>query len=395
MSAVLLVVLLGAPGTLSGDEPVAIGNHGSTARSARQEVPPAAPGPAIAPDNTAPRTAELAFTGDIIPHQSVGRFAKRYAPNTDPEYNFVPMFQHVSQELQAVDVAICHLETTISHGPVTGYPRFSAPIELVEAIAETGWDGCSVASNHAFDFGTDGVTKTIQAMKQTGLAFTGTAIDEDSRSAARYDANGIRIAHLSYTYGLNGAKMPEHETWWVNLIDVDTIMSDAATARADGAEFIVVSLHWGMEYRRLPTTSQKEIAEEIAELGMVDLLIGHHAHVLQPIDRIDDLWVVYGLGNFLSNQNPKCCTASSEDGAILHIQIGDGPDGVAVWSVTFTPTWVDRSVMQVVAVADRLANPDLDQPRQTVLRQSWQRTVDAFGALGADQLGVRPKGSLP
>ena len=128
---------------------------------------------------------------------------------------------------------------------------------------------------------------------------------------------------------------------------------------------------------------------------MVDLLIGHHAHVPQPIDLIDDLWVVYGLGNFLSNQNPKCCTASSEDGAILHIQIGDGPDGVAVWSVTFTPTWVDRSVMQVVAVADRLANPDLDQPRQTVLRQSWQRTVDAFGALGADQLGVRPKGSLP
>ena len=134
---------------MSGDEPVEIGNHRSTARTARQEVPHAAPGAAVAPDNTAPRTAELAFTGDIIPHQSVGRFAKRYAPNTDPEYNFAPMFQQVSQELQAVDVAICHLETTISHGPVTGYPRFSAPIELVEAIAETGWDGCSVASNHA------------------------------------------------------------------------------------------------------------------------------------------------------------------------------------------------------------------------------------------------------
>ena len=307
-STALLIVLLLAPGTLSGDKT------------------------ATASPATAPRTAELAFTGDILPHLPVVKFARYYARNpyyegnfvymlgppemyrtlephpTDRKYNFTPMFEQISRKLKAADIAICHLETTItSRNPITGYPRFRAPIELVEAIAESGWDGCSLASNHAFDFGADGVTQTIQAMQQNGLGFTGAAIDEESRRAAHYHANGIHIGHLSYTYGLNGAKVPKNESWWVNLIDVDAITGDAATARAEGAEFIVVSLHWGEENRRMPTASQKRIAQAIAQLGMVDLLIGHHAHVLQPIDRIDDLWVAYGMGNFLALRDAVGC----------------------------------------------------------------------------------------
>lgn len=140
----------------------------------------------------------------------------------------------------------------------------------------------------------------------------------------------------------------------------------------------------------MPSDSQERLAREIAALGTVDLLIGHHAHVLQPIDRIDDMWVAYGLGNFLSNQNPACCTPSSGDGAILHVEIGDSPDGLTMRTITYTPTWVDRGAMQVIPVADRLAEPDVDQWLRATLRKSWHRTLEAFGALGADQLGVRP-----
>lgn len=395
ISFAVLVVVLSWPAAVSGEETEVPGIPGDAARSAAPNPSHAAAGPATGPHRAAFRAAELAFTGDIIPHKPVSWFARGFARNMDAHYDFTPVFEHVAPELQAADLAICHLEATISNGPVTGYPRFGAPWELVEAIAQAGWDGCSLASNHAFDFGADGVVRTIQAMEEANLAFTGAALDRESRSDARYRVNGIQVSHLSYTYGLNGARLPEGENWWVNLIDVEVIADDAEEARSEGAEFVVVSLHWGVEYRRMPSASQERLAREIAALGTVDLLIGHHAHVLQPIDRIDNMWVVYGLGNFLSNQGPACCTASSGDGAVLHVEIGDSPDGLAVGTITYTPTWVDRRAMQVIPVADRLSEPDVDQRLQATLRESWQRTVEALGALGADQLGVRPTGSLP
>ena len=301
ISFAVLVVVLSVPGALSSEEPEPPGILGDTVRSPTPNPPHGATSRATVPHRNAPRVAELVFTGDIIPHRPVSMFARRLAHNTDADYDFTPVFEHVGPELQAADLAICHLETTITDGAVTGYPRFGAPSELVKAIAEAGWDGCSLASNHAFDFGADGVVRTIKAMQEANLAFAGTAVDRESPRDARYGVNGIQVSHLSYTYGLNGARLPEDETWWINLIDVGAIGEDTERARSEGAEFIVVSLHWGVEYRRMPSASQEQLAREIAALGTVDLLIGHHAHVLQPIDRIDDMWVVYGLGNFLSN----------------------------------------------------------------------------------------------
>lgn len=360
------------------------------------------------------RTAKLAFTGDILPHLRVVRLARYYArtahrpgkvdsisrppemygtwrTSTDRKYDFGPMFEQVASKLRAADLAICHLETTISSHSPMGYPRFRSPLELVKAIAVSGWGGCSLASNHSLDYGVDGVTRTIEAMEGQGLGFTGAAADQESRSPAHYHVNGIHIAHLSYTYGLNGFQLPKNQDWWVNLIDTDMITEDAAAARAEGAEFIIASLHWGTEYRRMPDAYQQRVAQAIAETGTVDLLIGHHAHVIQPIDRIGNLWVVYGLGNFLSNQNRP----STQDGAILHVEIGDSADGPAVRSIAYTPTWVDRATMQVVAVANRLLDPKLDPRERTILRRSWSRTVKAFGSLGAHRRGIRPTSNLP
>ena len=372
------------------------------------ELSPAGPSPDVS-SGPEYRTAELAFTGDILPHLPVVRAARNHAlaaprparlPSLLPppemygirqsdhprEYDFAPIFEQVASRLKAADLAICHLETTISSHPPRGFPRFRTPAELVEAIAESGWDGCSLASNHSFDYGPDGIAQTMRAMSYNDLGHTGTATDPQSRGAAHYRANGIRIAHLSYTHHLNGFRMPRNHGWLVNLIDVDTIEADAAAARAEGAEFIIVSLHWGSEYQPTPTYYQKRTARAIAATGTVDLLVGHHAHVIQPIDRIGNLWVAYGLGNFLSNQPwPR-----SRDGAILHVEIGDTPEGVMVKSLSYTPTWVDRGGMQVVPVADRLLDPDLDSRQRTTLRESWSRTVSAFEAMGAQHPWVKP-----
>ena len=358
------------------------------------------------------RTAKLAFTGDILPHRRVVTFARQHARNAPrpnqfplttplpemygasevteyPEYDFVPMFEEVAEELRSADLAICHLETTISPLSPTGFPRFRAPPELVAAIAESGWDGCSVASNHAFDYGTDGVALTLEALARHGVSHTGTATSPESGGAAHYRVNGIHVGHLSYTYGLNGISLPLHEPWWVDLIATDAIVNDAIAAREEGAEFIVASMHWGTEYQRMPDAYQKRIARAIAETGLVDLLVGHHAHVLQPIDRIGEMWVAYGLGNFVSNQY----WGTTRDGAILHIEIGDGPDGLVVRRVTYTPTWVDRTVMKVVPVADHLLDPGLGPWRRTTLQRSWAATVGTLGALGARALGVQPNAS--
>lgn len=343
-----------------------------------------------------PRSAELVFSGDIIPDTQVGRLARHYAQGSSAAHDFGPMFERVAAELTAADLAICHLETTVSTGgTVTGSPNYQAPEQLVEAIAASGWDGCSLASEHAFGHGAVGVADTIEAMAAVGLGHAGTAIDAARRGvAARYDAGGIDVAHLSYTFAVEGDSLPDGEPWWVDIVDPDLIAADARVARDGGADFVVVSLHWGEEYRQEPTADQSVVAQWIAQTGLVDLIIGHHAHVVQPVTRIGDTWVVYGLGNFLSNQTPGCCTVSSEDGAILHVSIADTVAGVAVTGISYTPTWVDRVQMQVMPIATRLLDSGLEAWYRAVMRNSWARTEAAFSALGADQDGVAPIGTL-
>ena len=335
-----------------------------------------------------PRSATLAFSGDIITHLAVGREGRRNAQGTDEEYDFDPLFQYVAPTITNADLAICHLETTLSRdGRFTGFPRFSGPHQLADAIAGAGFDGCSLASNHAYDFLEEGIDSTIATLENAGLQHAGTA-----RSAAEaerivtYDVNGIAVAHLSYTYWINGFESVLEDDWRVNLLDSDAVIAEANEARRLGAEFVVASLHWGEEYRRTPTEDQRRWAEEIAAAGVVDLIVGHHAHVIQPIDTIGDTLVLYGLGNFLSNQEPTCCTIYSMDGVVVEVAIADrvdGEDGVAIESVEFTPTWMDRSRMQILPVVERMATDDeLPTWMRNAMEASRTRTAESLTMLG-------------
>jgi hypothetical protein len=330
-----------------------------------------------------PRRATLAFTGDIITHLAVARQARSNAAESEVEYDFDPMFASVRDELTGVDVGICHLETTLSvGGRFTGFPFFSGPASLADAIARAGYDGCSMASNHAYDFGLEGVNSTLDALDAAGLGHAGTARSvEEAQATTFYVADGIVVAHLSFTYGLNGGPIKSEDLWRVNLIDPDAIVAGAGIARARGAEFVVVSLHWGSEYQRYPTAAQLELAARLDEARTVDLVVGHHAHVIQPLDQVGDLWVFYGLGNFLSNQEPTCCTAFSQDGVIATVVISDSDDGVEVVGIKMTPTWVDRTVMEVVPVEERLAEPDLPRWYRNSLEASLARTIQSLALL--------------
>ncbi len=342
-----------------------------------------------------PRTGTLAFSGDVLAHTGVWK-----AADTGDGYDFSPLLAPIAPQLTAAGAAICHLEVTLGRpgDRWTGYPRFRAPPELAAALAGAGFDGCSVASNHALDYGEPGVTATLDAMDAAGLKHVGTARSSaEDQEPARYLVDGISVAQLSYAYGFNGFTEPADKSYLVDQIDPAAILADARAARAGGAEFVVVSLHWGQEYRHEISPAQQAVADALAaEPGVIDLVVGTHAHVVQPISRVGQLWVVWGMGNMVSNNSPRCCLADATDGVVVTVTIGDTPGGgVGVQGVAFTPTWNERAGFRVLPIATTLEAGVTDPRLAADLRASFQRTTGHVLALAGAEFGVVPDHSMP
>jgi poly-gamma-glutamate capsule biosynthesis protein CapA/YwtB (metallophosphatase superfamily) len=367
-----------------------------SASSATSTIVPTTTSTTVARTTTtaAPRSVSLAFTGDSMAHTAVTARGRSNADGTLLPYDFAPMWQLVAPVVSRADFAVCHLETTISTDDAapTGFPRFRAPQEYVAAIAGAGYDACSTASNHAFDYGVDGVVQTIDALEQSGLAWAGTArtVDEGARPQI-YTAAGVDIAMLSATYGLNGFRLPGDQPWLVDAIDVPQLLAEAQAARAAGADVVVVSLHCCVEYRVDPTAAQLDNARALLESPDVDLVVGHHAHVVQPIERIGDEYALYGLGNILSNMySSRCCPASSQDGVVVEVTFTEGSNGrFTTTGVAYTPTWVDRAAGFVITpVVAALRDPAIAPERRAQLDASLLRTATAINSRGAADAGV-------
>lgn len=295
------------------------------------------------------------------------------------------MFDQVRPLLSAADLAICHMETPLSadNTGISGYPMFNAPLELARDAAGAGYDTCSTASNHSLDRGIAGITATLDHLDGVGLRHAGTArTAEEAQTPTVIEVAGVRVAQLAYTYGTNGIPLPTEAPWAVNLIDRDRILRDAAAARVAGAEFVIVSLQWGNEYQREPTAHQRTLATELLSSPDVDLIVGHHVHVVQPVERIGDKYVAYGLGNLLSNQSGGGgLPVASQDGVIMHFDVAEiTPGTFRVVDTTFTPTFVDRPAYRIVVTGPSV-HPD-----------SYQRTVEAITLLGPEAFDGSPRG---
>ncbi len=222
-----LVVISAAP--LAGEAP-----PDSTPTSSRLREP-AATQP---PDTTEPQPwrARLVFTGDILSHGPDSRQAR--ANGTDGlTYDYRPMFAEVQASLSEADLAICHLESPLSphNEDLSGFPLFNVPGDLAVALASAGYDGCSTASNHALDQGAQGIAATLGLLERAGLGHAGTArTPEEAAAPTLYDIRGVTIAHLSYTYGLNGLRLPPDQPWAVDVIDAEAIEAKAQAASMPG-----------------------------------------------------------------------------------------------------------------------------------------------------------------
>ncbi len=335
-----------------------------------------------------PRSFTIAASGDILIHASVARAALTYGE--EAAYDFAPMLAPTEPWIAEADLAICHLEGTLSadDGGLSYYPLFVAPHTVADAIAAAGYDACSLAGNHALDRGLRGLEETIELLEERGIAHEGTARGEEERLPGLYRVNGVAVAHLDYTYGLNGLPRP---AWYsVNVIDPEAILADARWAREQGAEFVVLTIHWGAEYQHAPTAEQQALAERLLASPDLDLILVSHAHVVQPVGRVNGKVVVYGMGNHLSNQNSMWGSKyhSTEDGLTVHITVAEQPDGrFAATTVEYTPTWVEMHTYRVLPVARALAAGEGDA---ALLAASWERTTGYVTMLGTEGLESTP-----
>ena len=240
-------------------------------------------------------------TGDALIHNAVYWEYATGNRDTGP-YNFDGALDYVRDIVSEYDIAYYNQETPFAGGLPDGYPRFSTPSEFGDAMIKAGFNMISTATNHTIDKGEDGILNFYNYLKnKDGIIFNGIADSATARNNFMIgEKNNITYTMLSYTTSTNGLPVPSGKDYLVNVYDAEQVKSDIEAVR-DKVDVLIVAMHWGVEYASTPNSDQQEIAQYLADIG-VDIILGAHPHVLQPITWIDDTLVMYSLGNFISNQ---------------------------------------------------------------------------------------------
>ncbi|SFM29623.1 poly-gamma-glutamate synthesis protein (capsule biosynthesis protein) [Gracilibacillus orientalis] len=280
----------------------------------------------------------IAAIGDILIH------ARVYDDGWNGErYDFLSMLEPVKEYLKQPDITMANQETIMGGEEIglSTYPQFNSPFELGEDLKKVGVDVVTMANNHTLDRGEEAIYNATNYYEEIGMHYTGSFNSEEDQRTLRVieTEEDISVAFLSYTYGTNGIPVPDGKDYLVNLIDREQIEREVTEAE-EQADVTIVSYHFGEEYQRLPNQQQTDLAQFAADLG-ADVVIGHHPHVLQPLDWLEgkdgnQTLVAYSLGNFLSGQYELY----KRIGGILQFSIKKDGTQVKVHSPSFLPTFV-------------------------------------------------------
>lgn len=256
---------------------------------------------------------KMVAIGDIMCHNSQYKDAYDSKTNT---YDFSYVFSDVKQYINSADIAIGNLETTFAgkERGYSNYPRFNTPEQLAQNLKDFGIDVVSTANNHCMDTNYTGLVSTLKYLDEAGISHTGTnETAEKQNEILLKDVNGIKIAFLAFTYGTNGITIPSDKSFAVNLIDEDFILKQINLAKEQNPDLICVSMHWGIEYQLKQNSEQEKLKDLLFNNG-VDIILGSHPHVLQPMEKqtitledgsTKDCFVIYSLGNFMSGQTKE------------------------------------------------------------------------------------------
>lgn len=279
--------------------------------------------------------------GDNLIHSSVYTDASDLASGTEKEYNFVPMYENIADIIEEADLAFINQETPFGGDtrPISGYPQFNTPDQMGYDLSEIGFDIIGLANNHMLDCGSKGYKRTIDFWENMdGMIYVGGYKNKDDYDNIRIiESDGIKIAFLAYTYGTNGLSLPSGSELVLPLYNDSDIDRQTKLAR-EMADCVIVSIHWGAEDSFTPSSTQKKKAEIMINNG-VDVILGHHPHVLQNLEWADrpdggKTLVMYSLGNFLSGM----MYSRNMVGGILGFDIVKAPNGTTVEDVSFIPT---------------------------------------------------------
>lgn len=264
-------------------------------------------------------SASFIMVGDNLIHSSVYKDANRNANYEG--YDFKPMLTYIKEKVQNYDIGYYNQETILGGTELglSNYPAFNSPQEAGDAMIDAGFNVVSLATNHTIDSGSKAVLSSREYWdsQEDVLAVGSYDSFEDQEEIVIAEVNGITYAMLNYTYGTNGIPVPEGKEYLVNVWPTDLSINDPESDAEyqaykeqvaediekvrDEVDVLLVAMHWGVEYTHTPTAYQVDSAEFLAEHD-VDVIIGTHPHVIQPVTWIDDTLVFYSLGNFLSAQ---------------------------------------------------------------------------------------------
>ncbi len=250
-------------------------------------------------------TAKVFMVGDALIHSAVYEDARQ----SDGTYDFTPMLSAIKPISTKYDLAYYNQETILGGKDLgySNYPRFNSPQEVGDAFVDAGFNLVSLATNHTMDKGEQGVLNSVAYWKtKSGVVSSGQWSSDEERNqsiATIHEVNNIKYAFISYTIWTNGLNTPTGKEYLNNLYSEEKAKADIEAVR-DKVDFVIVAMHWGTEYSFKVDAKQEEIANYLSSLG-VDLIIGAHPHVIQTVEYINNnkTFVVYSLGNFISDQN--------------------------------------------------------------------------------------------
>ncbi len=355
----------------------------------------------------------ITAVGDVMMPGSIQSVVRRN------KYNYDLLFEKVAPDLGAADITFANLETPIDHkAKISGYPKFNARPELLAALKRAGVDIVTIANNHVMDAGVEGLKRTIDNITTAGLLYTGAGKTKADAEAIRYiTAQDVAVAFLAYTYSTN-ERLPKNKESepGVNILrpdskaDLSRALAKVREARQP-ADIVVVSLHWGDEYKTLPTRWQRQVAAELIEAG-ADIILGHHPHVLQPIETYTAKdgrqgVIAFSLGNFISSQNYGVSfknrnhkRARRGDGIILSLTAVKKTGRTSVTKIEFQPIWTmhekvgSSTVARPVGLAREIARLEA-LPKRSKEEENEIKLLSHRQKLIIEMFSPRPAANMP
>jgi poly-gamma-glutamate synthesis protein (capsule biosynthesis protein) len=338
---------------------------------------------------------KILAVGDIMFHSP--QFKAAYNKK-EGNYDFTPSFKYIKNYVQKSDLSLANFETVTAGKEIGfhGFPRFNTPKESLLAIKDAGFNILSTANNHSLDQGKGGLIKTIDSIEEHGMKNIGTYKEPSSRILIE-EIEGIKMAFLCYTYGMNGmdATLTSEELgYMINKIDEDKIKEDIKKSKELDSDIIIVFIHWGNEYQREPSEYQIDLGKKMIDWG-ANIILGSHPHVIQRSETVHkdgkDNFIIYSMGNFLSNQRRENVDNKyTEDGVMVQIEIEKDfiKQDTKIKKIYYIPTWIHRYKdekglnYEILPIKDVLEGniviKEINQIKSRI-KESYKDTIDKMG----------------